>query len=72
MKFKQFMDLFDNWNCFVCVNDDYLRLIVKGRAHRIMDCLPPLSGRVESYEQLFDMEVVAFGFYDDELCVRVK
>jgi hypothetical protein len=27
---------------------------------------------MESYDKLFEMEVVAFGFYDNELCVRVR
>jgi AAA+ superfamily predicted ATPase len=71
MKFKQFMDLYDNWNGRLVVNSDYLHPIVIDVAYKIMDCIPSLAG-VKSYEKLFDMEVVAFGFYDDELCVRVK
>ena len=86
MKFKDFMDLYDNWNGIVCVNDDHLHPIVISTTHKIMDCIPMLSfytyttDAIErdmvndnaKYEKLFNMEVVAFGFYDNELCVRVR
>jgi hypothetical protein len=71
MKLKQFMDLYDNWNGVTVVNDNNLDRIVMGTTHRIMSCIPTLIN-VESYEKLFNMKVVSFGFYDDELCVRVK
>lgn len=75
MKFKDFMDLYDNWNGIVCVNDDNLHPIVISTAHKIMDCIPLLNNGEwfdDNYEKLFNMEVVAFGFYDNELCVRVR
>jgi hypothetical protein len=72
MRFKQFMDLFDDWNSTICINNDYLQPIVVDTAHRVMDCIPSLGCGVKSYEQLFNMEVRAFGFYDNELCVRVR
>ena len=28
--------------------------------------------KVKNYAELFNMEVVSFGFYEDELCVRVR
>ena len=62
MKFKDFMDLYDNWNGTLVVNDNNLDLIVKGNTLDIMD----------TEEKLFEKEVVAFGFYDDELAVRIK
>ena len=71
MKFKQFMEMYDNWNGTTKVNDDNLGTIVIDHTLKIMECIPTLNG-VENYEKLFEMEVVAFGFYDDELCVRVK
>lgn len=61
MNFKNFMDLYDNWNGITKVNDDNLHTIIKGKTLDIMEC-----------SKLFGMEVVAFGFYDNELCVRVK
>ena len=71
MKFKQFMEMYDNWNGTTKVNDDNLGTIVVDHTLKIMECIPTLNG-VENYEKLFEMEVVAFGFYDDELCVRVR
>ena len=74
MKFKDFMDMYDNWNGITKVNDNNLDTIVKERTMDIMDCVEPFNPftKVESYEKLFEMEVVAFGFYDDEFCVRVR
>ena len=39
-----------------------------------MECMEnfnPMT-KVNNYAELFEMKVVSFGFYDDELCVRVK
>lgn len=71
MKFKQFMEMYDNWNGNTKVNNDNLDTIVEGASIEIMERIPMLNG-VENYVKLFEMEVVSFGFYDDELCVRVK
>lgn len=62
MKFKEFMDLYDNWNGITVVNDDDLNLIIKSKTSTLM----------MTCHDLFNMEVVAFGFYDNELCVSVK
>lgn len=74
MKFKQFMDMYDNWNGITKVNDNNLDIIVIGRTLDIMECMEnfnPMT-KVNNYAELFEMKVVSFGFYDDELCVRVK
>ena len=74
MTFKQFMEMYDDWNGITKVNDDSLDTIVYGKTIDIMECVEPIHelSKVENYNELFEMEVVAFGFYDDELCVRVK
>ena len=74
MNLETFMALYDNWNGITKVNDDNLNTIVKGRTIDIMDRQAPFhpSSSVKSYVKLFGMEVVAFGFYDDEFCVRVR
>lgn len=74
MKFKQFMDMYDDWNGTTKVNDDNLDTIVIGRTLDIMECVKDFNPmtKVHNYAELFEMKVVAFGFYDDELCVRVK
>lgn len=62
MNFKNFMELYDNWNGVTTVNDDDLNIIVTGKTSVI----------IETRADLFDKEVVAFGFYDGELTVRVR
>ena len=61
MKFKDFIDMYDNWNGVTVVNDDKLscRLINN-------------TALVAEDDSLWDMKVVSFGFYDDQLCVRVR
>ena len=74
MKLKQFMEMYDNWNGITKVNDDNLDTIVKGRTLDIMEYVEnfhPMT-RVKNYKELMKMEVVSFGFYDEEFCVRVK
>ena len=61
MKLREFLNMYDNWNGIICVNDDNLNCIIKGNPYVVL-----------SYGNLYDMEVVAFGFYDNELCVRVR
>ena len=61
MKFKQFMNMYDNWNGITVVNDNNLNLITKGETMLVM-----------GKKELWDKEVVAFGFYDNEFCVRIK
>ena len=62
MKFKDFMDLYDNWNGITVINDDSLNQIVKGKTDAV----------VKENPQLWDVEIVSFGFYDNELCVRLR
>ena len=65
--FKDFMDLYDNWNGVTRVNDDNLDPIIEGVT----------SGIMYTRKDLYDKEVVAFEFFGDEgdvgtLAVRVK
>lgn len=71
MKFKELMSLYDNWNGTTKINNNNLETIVIDRTINIMEYIPTLNG-IENYDKLFEMEVVAFGFYDNEFCVRVK
>lgn len=59
MKFKEFMDLFDNWNGITKVNDIDLKMIIRHKTVYI----------TENCKDLFDLTVVSFGFYDGELTV---
>ena len=61
MKLRDFTYLYDNWNGIQVVNDDNLNPIVKGKVEVAL-----------SHGNVCEKEVVAFGFYDNELCVRVR
>jgi len=71
MKLHDFLNLFDNLNGDTTITDDDLFRIVSAKTVDIIDCIPKLY-LVKDYDELFNMEVVSFGFYDNELCVRVK
>lgn len=62
MKFKQFIEMYDDWNGITVVNDDTLTCIAKDKTVSLY----------ETRKDLYDKEVVAFGFFDNEFCVRVK
>ena len=64
MKFADFMNLYDNWNGTTRVNDNELNPIVEMRTVMLMD--------LKENQNLFEKEVVAFGFYDGVLTVRIK
>lgn len=61
MRLRDFVDLYDNWNGILVVNDDNLKPIVKDKVEAAL-----------SHGNVYEKEVVAFGFYDNELCVRVR
>lgn len=62
MKFKNFLELYDDWNGITVVNDNKLNIITKDHTVNIYD----------SRKDLCDKEIVAFGFYNGELTVRIK
>ena len=64
MKFADFMDLYDNWNGTTRVNDNELNPIVEMRTVMLMD--------LRENQKKKKKEVVAFGFYDGVLTVRIK
>lgn len=61
MRLKEFLEMYDNWNGDVVINDDELNPIIRGRPSYIL-----FWGNVD------EKEVIAFGFYDGELAVRVR
>lgn len=67
MKLNVFLDMYDDWNGTLCLNDDDLHLIVKGPTVDIIEN----SSTVKELG-LLDADVVCFGFYDNELCVRLN
>lgn len=61
IKFKQFIELYDNWNGRTRVNDDRLETIAE-------DFTISIAERTD----LFDKDVFAFGFYDSVLTIRIR
>lgn len=62
MRFEDFLEMYDNWNGIVVVNNDNLECIARGQGMRIY----------ENHKELYERKVVAFGFYDNELCIRIQ
>lgn len=70
MNFKKFIEMYDNWNGTIKINDDNLETIIKGKIIDIVEnhCTVFIA---RDCINLLEMKVIAFGFYDNELCVRV-
>ena len=60
MIFKEFIQLYSDWNGTTVVNDNDLNCIAKGN-----------TWDIAHEEFLLDLEVVSFDFMDNEFCVRV-
>ena len=63
MKLKDFLELYDNWNGIVKINDNNLNCIVKDKGYIIAE---------SNNEKMMNGEVVSFGYYDGELCIRIE
>ena len=59
MKLKDFLALYDDAG-IICINDDNLNCLCYGDIW---------NTKLDDFE---NCEVVSFGFYDNELCVRVR
>lgn len=62
VNFKTLLELYDNWNGKTRVNDNNLIVLLEDKTVNIYD----------NRKDLFDKEVVSFGFYDDVFTVRLK
>lgn len=63
MKLKDFLELYDNWNGIVKINDDNLNCIVKDKGWVVAE---------SDDKEMMNSNVVSFGYYDNELCIRIK
>lgn len=64
MRLRDLLDLYDNWNNNIVINNDELVPILKCRIFTLYD-----NGDLDDF---LDCRVVVFGFYDNELTVRIK
>ena len=61
MKLRELLDMYDNWNGITVINNNNLEPIAKEKTFVIAED-----------ERLMNCEVIAFGFYDNEFCVRIQ
>lgn len=64
MRLRDLLDAYDNWDDNIVINNDNLEPILKGSVMNLYD-----DGKMDD---LLDWDVVAFGFYDDEIAVRIR
>ena len=62
MDFRKLMDMYDNWNGITRIKDDKLKTVIEDKTVVIMD----------TREDLFDKEIISFGFYEGVFTVRLK
>ena len=60
MKLKELLEKFDNPNTYTRINAENLETICEGKLYDMA-----------SKKEFSDQEVIAFGYYDDVLCVRL-
>lgn len=61
MTVNELLDAFDNWNIDIVINNSKLNCIYKNSIQKFWD----------ERNSLLSSEVDSFGFYDNELCVRI-
>ena len=68
MKLKEFLDMYDNWNGKLRINDEEnaMPIVEYNHAYKFA-----FDGEAKEYEYLKEYNVIAFGFYEETLCVRV-
>lgn len=64
MRLRDLLDLYDNWDDDIVINNNELDPILKGRIFTLYD-----DGDLDRF---LDCRVVAFGFYDGEITVRIR
>ena len=65
MKLAEFLALYDNWNGTLVIND-------KNCNHYATVRLVYITKWLNEHKSIANAEVMAFGFYDNELCVRIS
>ena len=61
MTVNELLEYFDNWNMNIVINNSKLNCIYKNNISNFWD----------ERNSLLSSEVDSFGFYDNELCVRI-
>ena len=61
MTVNELLEYFDNWNMNIVINNSKLNCIYKNNISNFWD----------ERNLLLESEIDSFGFYDNELCVRI-
>jgi hypothetical protein len=71
MKFKDFINRYDDWMDVIVINDNVLNRIISCPIYVLMERNKDLYTLYYKYKYLMDKEVISFGFWEGELCVRL-
>lgn len=71
MSLIDFLNMYDNWNGLLTINDDELMETVGDTALYSKWVISKFVD-VKRNDPIMEAKVIAFGFYDGELCIRVK
>jgi hypothetical protein len=67
MKLGTLLDVFDDWDKYIIINDNNLNCLYNART-KIFEFMY----EKEKHKDLLGKEIVLFGLYNDDFCVRVK
>ena len=65
MILKDFLEMYDNWNGYTVINDNNLKLYARCKTVALAE------NKDKNYTKALNAKVLSFGFYDNELTVRV-
>ena len=65
MILAEFLKLYDNWNGYTVINDNNLKLYARCKTVALAE------NKDRNYTSALNAEVLSFGFYDNELTIRV-
>lgn len=71
MSLIDFLNMYDNWNGLLTINDDELMETV-GNTALYSKWVISKFVNAKRNDPIMKAKVIAFGFYDGELCIRVK
>ena len=64
MTLREFITMFDDWNGYTVINrnNEGLELYARVKTDKLFN---------GNYNNILDCKVISFGFYDNELCIRI-
>lgn len=65
MTLENFLNLYDNWNGTLIINDKILNRFATVR-------LVTIDTWLKEHSRAAKAQVMAFGFYDREICIRIN